>query len=83
MTAIETTPFIVIKRFPDHKKTLKRLFRESEIFQSICEDYVKCADALNYWNQSDSEEAAARREEYDNLLQNLELEILQILNESN
>lgn len=71
-----------MKRFADRGDTVKRLFRESETFQSVCEDYRRCAAALRHWNQSASDEAPARREEYAALLRDLEGEILQFLNES-
>jgi len=82
MPVIQTSVFTVVKRFPDCKDTVKQLFKESETFQSMCEDYHRCAEALRHWSQSASEEAPARREEYAGLLQDLEAEILQNLNES-
>ena len=82
MTVIQRGLFPVMERFPSHRDTVKRLFRESQAFQAICEDYMRCTEALRYWNQAGSEEAFARREEYVTLLQDLEAEILQSLNES-
>ena len=79
MAVIQTN---LIKRFPNRKKTIKRLFKESESFQAICEDYRKCSEALHHWNESAADEAPARRDEYTALLLDLETEILQILNES-
>jgi hypothetical protein len=81
MTVIQTTLFSVVKRFPGRKDTIKRLFRESDAFQTVCEDYRKCVEALRHWNESASDEAPARREEYSALLRDLETEILQSLNE--
>lgn len=81
MTVIQTTLFSVVKRFPGRKDTIQRLFRESEAFQTVCEDYRKCVEALRHWNESDSAEAPSRREEYGALLRDLEVEILQSLNE--
>jgi len=82
MPVIQTSLFSVMKRFPDHKDAVKKLFAESESFQTVCEDYRRCAEALRHWNRSTSEEAPARREEYEALLRGLEEEILQSLNES-
>lgn len=82
MTVIRKGLFSVMERFPNHTDIVKRLFRESETFQAVCEDYMRCVEALRYWNQSDSEEAPARREEYAALLKDLEAEILQNLDES-
>ena len=81
MPLIQTSVFAVLKQFPDRKDTVKQLFRESESFQSVCEDYRRCAAALRRWSDSASEEAPARREEYAALLQDLEAEILQCLDE--
>lgn len=79
MTVLKTSVFSVVKRFPDRTDAVKRLFKKSETFQTVCEDYRKCAEALRHWNESVSEEAPARREEYATLLQDLEAEILQSL----
>ena len=73
---------IVLSRFPDHEETIKRLFKRNETFQTLCDDYRKCLEALKYWNQAGSEEAPARMEEYQTLLRDLAEEILQSLNES-
>ena len=81
MPVIQTSVFTVLKRFPDCKDSVKQLFKESETFHSMCEDYRRCAEALRHWNESASEEAPARREEYATLLRDLEAEILQSLDE--
>ena len=81
MKVIRTGLFSVLKRFPEYKDNAKRLFRESESFQTMCEDYLKCFKALDHWNQSEEEIAAIRCAEYSALLQELEAEIFQNLNE--
>ena len=78
MPVIQTN---LIKRFPNRKETIKRLFKESENFKAICEDYRKCSEALHHWNESAADEAPARRDEYTAFLLDLETEILQSLNE--
>jgi hypothetical protein len=78
---IQTGLFSILKRFPKHKDNAKRLFKESESFQTMCEDYLKCAKALDHWNQSGMDIAPLRRIEYTDLMQELEEEILQKLNE--
>ncbi len=82
MPIVYTSLPIVLSEFPDHNQTIKRLFRENETFQTLCEDYRKCSQALKYWNQSASEKAPDRRKEYRMLLQDLAQEILQNVNES-
>jgi hypothetical protein len=60
---------------------IKRLYKESQEFHIICEDYRQCAEALHYWNQSNQKEAATRRQEYEQLFQELVDEICLYLNE--
>ena len=79
---IHTGLFSILERFPDRKDTIKRLFRESAAFQSLCSDYRTCIEAHRHWSQSDSAEGAVRREEYAALMKDLETEILQNLNET-
>jgi len=81
VSVIQTGIFTLIKRFPEHMDSLKLLYRESETFHTICEDYRRCTEALKRWDQSASEDAPALRVEYKDLLHDLELEILQYLNE--
>ena len=81
MPIVHTSLSNVLAEFPDHEATIQRLFRENETFQTLCQDYRQCSEALKYWNQSVSEEAPARREEYGTLLRDLAEEILQNVNE--
>lgn len=81
MTVINRRVFHVLEKFPDRSGEIKRLFKESPVFQTICEDYRQCVEALHHWNQSKAKEAPARSEEYATLLRDLEVEILQSLDE--
>jgi hypothetical protein len=83
MKVIRTGLFSVLKRFPEHKDNAKRLFRESESFQTMCEDYRKCVKALDHWNRSEIDIAPLRRTEYTTLMQELEEEIVMKLTELN
>ena len=83
MKVIRPGLFSVLKRFPKRHDTAKRLFRESESFQTMCEDYQKSVKALDHWKQSELNIAPLRRTEYTALMQELEKEILQTLNEFN
>ena len=82
MSIIESGLFFVFERFPDRKATVKALYRESEDFQSLCEDYRQCALALRYWSRSPEDYAPSRRQEYTILLRELEEEIVKVLNVS-
>ena len=81
MPIIQTSLFLVIKRFPGHKHAIRKFFLENEEFKVICDDYCRCCEALERWNQSTSEKASALRKEYADLLGELEGEILHYLNE--
>jgi hypothetical protein len=81
MQIIETSIFNVLKRFSDRKDSIKALFRKSETFQTLCEDYRQCAAALRRWDALLTEEAHARRVEYSALMEELEEEILKNLND--
>ena len=71
-----------LKRFPEARAALQRLFRDSTSFQSLCEDYRDCLAALQYWEQSTSAEAAALAKSYAELLGELEQEVKQFLEDS-
>jgi hypothetical protein len=81
VTLIQSNLFFVVRKFPDRAVVIKRLFRENESFQTLCEDYGLCAEALKRWNESASQDAPARRREYAELLGDLESEICKYLDE--
>ena len=71
-----------MQRFPDRKACVKALYRASEDFQSLCEDYRQRYSALRYWHQSSEEYAPTRRHEYTALLKELEEELSKMLQTS-
>ncbi len=72
----------VLKRFPEARAALRRLFRNSPSFQSLCEDYRDCLAALQYWEQSPSGEAPTMARTYSELLGELEQEVRQFLEDN-
>ena len=70
---------LIIGRFPEEGLALSRLFQKSLSFQSLCNDYRECLAALQNWQQSTAEEAPAWRDEYAQLLLELEQEVRQYL----
>ena len=82
MPLIQSGIFSIVERFPDLRPKAIRLYKESEAFQTVCEDYLKCREALRHWNRSTSKEAPSMKEEYKALLRDLENEILLNLSES-
>ena len=79
MSATQQNLLIICDRFPDRVDKIKALFDNQDSFQTLCEDYRRCANALQHWTQSLDENAAMRVEEYGALLQELEEEIIQNL----
>ena len=83
MSVIKTSLFHLLEQFPDRGEDIKQLLKESREFQSMCEDYRQCAEALRHWNRSNEKDAPARRQEYELLLQELVDEIRMCLNQPN
>ena len=75
LSVIKSNIFQVLGNFPDRSGDVRRLYAESHDFQTICEDFCQCADALQHWEQSNTKEAMTRRQEYEQLLQELSDEI--------
>jgi len=69
----------VMKRFPEARAALQRLFRGNPSFQSLCDDYRDCLAALQHWLQSSSVEAPDLARAYAELLGELEQEVRQFL----
>jgi len=70
---------LIMDRFPEEGLALRRLFKKSLSFQSLCNDYQECLAELQNWQQSTSEEAPAWRDDYAHLLLELEQEVRQYL----
>ena len=79
MPVVKNSLFLVVQRFPNRKESVRKLFRESESFRSLCDDFSSCSEALERWNRSSSPEVPQLREEYKDLLQELEKEIVECL----
>jgi hypothetical protein len=81
MTVIYPDLYLMLERFPKHKESLRLLYRDSESFRLICQEYRKCLEAVRYWASIENPEALDRHREYKMLLQELELEIVNSLTE--
>ena len=68
-----------MKRFPEYKRIVQRLFRKNETFRTLCDDYGKCTETVSQWNRSTSEDAPVLREEYTELIREIENEIRQFI----
>jgi hypothetical protein len=80
MPIVESNLLTILERFPNHKETIKLQYIQSETFKTICDDYHKCVKAFRYWNQDETRDALQCRQEYGELLKELEQEIFQNLN---
>jgi len=70
---------LIMDRFPEEGLKLRRLFKKNLSFRSLCNDYQECLAELQNWQQSTAEEAFAWRDEYAQLLLELEKEVRQYL----
>ena len=59
---------------------IDKFYKDDDTFRDIYDDYLKCRKAFQFWAQSSSDDAAARRSEYAELTSELEEELIQILN---
>jgi hypothetical protein len=70
------------EKFSKVRHIIEKLYKGDDTFRSIYRDYQTYLDALQFWEQSSSDDAAARRSEYTQLAGELEEELTQILNKS-
>jgi hypothetical protein len=62
--------------FPRYAGEIGRAYEDSAQFRSICDDLHTCRIALIHWNSVNSDDGAARRKEYGELLESLKQEVL-------
>lgn len=72
-----TTLSMIQTRFPGRERPIARAYAENRSFRELCDDYRKCDSAVDRWQrqQGKGNEAASRRQEYVELLEELDLEI--------
>ena len=70
------------EKFSNVRHIIMKLYKGDATFRSVYKDYQTYLDALQFWEQSSSDDAAARRSEYTQLVGELEEELMQILNKS-
>ena len=67
------------EKFSKIRSIIEKLNKENENFSDIYKDYLICLKAQKYWQESSSDEAASRRNEYVELVSALEDELTQII----
>ena len=65
--------------FPRYAGEIKRAYEESGEFRSICSDLHACDRALIHWSNINTDDGAARKEEYGELLESLKQDVLNCL----
>ena len=48
MSVIHPGLFLIMHRFPSEKNNLRRLYLNSQSFQTLCDDYQKCTEAIEH-----------------------------------
>ena len=75
MNSDTDTLAVVCASFAGQEKLIERVFGESRSFQTLCEDYRQCNEALQHFKQRSPAESHARTQEYADLLVELGREI--------
>ena len=68
------------EKFSNVRHIIEKLYKGDDTFRSVYKDYQTYLNALQFWEQSSSDDAAARRSEYTQLVGELEEELMRALN---
>lgn len=66
---------LVTAAFPGHDELIDRGLRDHRGFRDLCEDYRRCASAIERWKRANGAVHASRRREYEDLLAELAQEV--------
>jgi hypothetical protein len=69
----------LIERFPELATSIQDRFHDDPSFREMCSDYAETLETLQRWQASDDPHRAARIEEYRELAEGLEIEIVTAL----
>lgn len=69
----------VIERFPELAASIQERFPADQSLREMCSDYAETLETLQRWRASQDPHRAARIEEYRELAEGLELEIVAAL----
>ncbi|HSA81694.1 MAG TPA: hypothetical protein VLE23_12810, partial [Geminicoccaceae bacterium] len=70
---------LVIELFPELAASIQDRFQDDESFREICNNYAETLETLQRWEASHGPYRAARIEEYRELAEGLEIEIVAVL----
>ena len=75
MTRAPDTLRLLHEAFPGRDRLVEQAYRDNRSFRELCNDYRRCAAALERWNRLEAKRSDPRREEYGELLEGLRGEI--------
>jgi hypothetical protein len=75
MISKQDTLSVVTRALPGRDSLIERTYRENRSFRDLCQDYRKCAEALERWRRSEASASSSRIREYAELLTALGREI--------
>jgi hypothetical protein len=68
---------------PDHlsaiRSYIEKRYKTDENFRDIYNDYLTYLDAYRFWSHNATDVAPVRQKEYDELVSELEIELIQML----
>ena len=68
---------------PDHlcaiRSYIEKRYKTDETFRDIYNDYLAYLDAHRFWSHNSTDVAPVRHREYDELVSELEIELIQML----
>lgn len=68
--------------FPGHDRLIDVAYRDDPTFRELCDDYRRCAAAIERWRGLNGDESMSRVDEYSELLDRLAHEVEAWLEES-
>jgi hypothetical protein len=75
MSSNQDTLSLVKSALPGRDSLIERAYRANCSFRGLCQDYRKCAEALERWRRSEVSVSCSRAQEYAELLAALAQEI--------
>ena len=61
--------------FPGNERLIDGAYRDDPTFRDLCDDYLRCAAALERWKRSNGDKSSSRSQEYSELLAELTDEV--------
>jgi len=75
MSPASDTLALIRSSFAGRDRLIEHAYRESRAFRELCEDYRRCAAALDRWKRLNGRGVPSRSQEYTELLAELTREI--------